>query len=110
MPVPAADGEIAARGVVQSGMADDGAAAAGNTALSAISSAAICLPGGSGKNCISFDPAQVRLKRGRIWLPGLGWVRMDGIAPPARGARLVMVEVCPDGDGWMVHYEFEAGR
>jgi hypothetical protein len=55
---------------------------------------------------IPFDPATVRIKRGRIWFPGFGWMSADCGAPP-RGARLTKAELRREDDCWSVHVEFE---
>jgi hypothetical protein len=39
---------------------------------------------------VPFDPAAVRIERGRIRLPGIGWVRAD-VAPLPPGERLTAV-------------------
>jgi hypothetical protein len=65
------------------------------------------LPEDGSKDFIPFEPSQVRIKRGRIKLPGLGWVQVDGLTVPPPGARLRRVEVRPEGASWNVHIELE---
>jgi hypothetical protein len=59
-----------------------------------------------GDDVIPFDPTTVRIKRGRVWFPGAGWIYADCGAPP-RSARLTKAELRRDSDGWAVHVGFE---
>ena len=57
-------------------------------------------------DAIPYDPATVRIKKGRVRLPGIGWVRAD-CDPPPEGATLTKVEVRRDGDAWVLDVELE---
>ncbi len=65
------------------------------------------LPEDGSKDFLPFDPASLRIKPGRVHLPGVGWVGVDGLSPAA-GARLTEIEIRPKGGDFMVQMEFEA--
>jgi hypothetical protein len=63
------------------------------------------LPDDGSKDFVPFDPAAVRIERGRIKLPGIpGWVRA-GLAPLPPRERLTAVRARMDPDGWSVEVE-----
>lgn len=64
------------------------------------------LPQDGSKDFIPFDPACVRVRKGRVKFPGLGRVKADCPAPP-RGARLIRADIRRDGDGWLLRVAFE---
>ena len=68
---------------------------------------ALRLHEGGSQDFIRFDPCQVRIKRGRIKLPGIGWMRIAEGALPPRDTELTAVELRRAGDGWAVHIEGE---
>jgi hypothetical protein len=55
---------------------------------------------------VPFDPAAVRIERGRIKLPGIGWVPAD-VAPLPHNERLAVVRAREGADGWSVEIETE---
>lgn len=59
------------------------------------------LPEDGSKDFEIFDPAHVRIKRGRIFLPGIGWVKSDVMKPLPPDERLVEVTVRMDGGDWV---------
>jgi len=56
---------------------------------------------------IRFDPSSVKIKPGRIKLPGIGWVRAEGVETLASDTRLTRVEGRVGPRGWIVRTETE---
>ena len=56
------------------------------------------LPADGSRNFALYRTSDCRLKRGRIKLPGLGWIRTELPANKLPAAGYVML--CPSGDGF----------
>jgi hypothetical protein len=61
-------------------------------------------------NRVRFDPAECRVKRGRVWLPGIGWVRSPDARPLPSGSRLTVVSAIVGNEGWVIEYEVERNQ